>query len=296
MQLIEDIFAEYVGKRRAGLKQGDVLNVLRAYIEPLSKAQKRLLAEDVRNFEEKQGARLDGLAAPLNPLEAEQEQLDWEQSPQPPTPTPPPTNKPQPIKSLLNQSSPQSKSQIKSLRETIETPSTWIECGNCKKTNRADAVFCYACGYLLDQVPGQYGTKRFADAVSTSFESAYFGPDSVLVLSVREDNTEYDLRPQLTDHEIIIGRNTDQSAMSADIDLSTHRADQLGVSRLHLAVTWVKKENTLQVYDLGSANGSFINGQKLHPKEIRVLRNGDQLRLGRLVLRTDFYHPGDEVD
>lgn len=303
MQLMEDIFAEYVAKRRAGLRQTDVLNVLRGYIEPLSKAQKRLLAEHVQNFEVKQGSRIDGLENPPNPLDVEQQELKAErgqkvhqQAPvEEPKSSERVTKRVQPL--VEKTSSDTTKSQIKSLRETMEmAAASWVECANCHAKNRADAVFCYSCGYLLDQIPGMYGTKRFADAVSNAYDSAYFGPDSVLVLRVRDDNTDYDLRPQLSDHEIVIGRNTDQSVMSADVDLSIHRADQLGVSRLHLAVTWQRKENTLQVYDLGSANGSFLNGQKIHPKEIRVLRNGDQLRLGRLVLRTDFYHPGEEVD
>ena len=45
------------------------------------------------------------------------------------------------------------------------------------------------------------------------------------------------------------------------------------------------------VADLGSANGSYINGQRMMPKEVRVLRHGDELRLGKLVLLASFRHP-----
>jgi pSer/pThr/pTyr-binding forkhead associated (FHA) protein len=43
--------------------------------------------------------------------------------------------------------------------------------------------------------------------------------------------------------------------------------------------------------DRASANGTFVNGQRLHRNEVRVLRNGDDIRLGRLVLSAKFYTP-----
>ena len=53
----------------------------------------------------------------------------------------------------------------------------------------------------------------------------------------------------------------------------------------------VPEHATVLVSDLGSANGSFINGQRMMPKEVRVLRHGDELRLGKLVLLASFRHP-----
>jgi pSer/pThr/pTyr-binding forkhead associated (FHA) protein len=40
---------------------------------------------------------------------------------------------------------------------------------------------------------------------------------------------------------------------------------------------------------MNSANGTFVNGQRLHPQEVRVLRHGDELRLGRMVFQTLFH-------
>jgi predicted component of type VI protein secretion system len=42
------------------------------------------------------------------------------------------------------------------------------------------------------------------------------------------------------------------------------------------------------VTDLGSANSTFLNGQRLMPHEPRVLRDNDEVRLGRLVFRVNF--------
>ena len=55
-----------------------------------------------------------------------------------------------------------------------------------------------------------------------------------------------------------------------------------------------REEVNRLVSDLGSANGSFINGQRLLAKEIRVLRHGDELRLGKLVMTVSFRHPANQ--
>ena len=51
------------------------------------------------------------------------------------------------------------------------------------------------------------------------------------------------------------------------------------VSRLHCQVT--ATDDTLQVKDLGSTNGTFVNGKRIKAAQ---LREGDQLSVGRLEL------------
>jgi pSer/pThr/pTyr-binding forkhead associated (FHA) protein len=50
-------------------------------------------------------------------------------------------------------------------------------------------------------------------------------------------------------------------------------------------------DNTVVIVDLDSVNHTYINGQRLHPKEVRVLRDGDELRLGKLSIKVTFKHP-----
>ncbi len=106
------------------------------------------------------------------------------------------------------------------------------------------------------------------------------------------DNFSYSIQPQQYKHETVIGRS-EGSTMKPDIDLSAHSAGEMGVSRLHVALQYNAKNNLLSVSDMKSANGTYINGQKLFPQEVRVLRDGDELRLGRLMMRAYFEHPGD---
>lgn len=167
-----------------------------------------------------------------------------------------------------------------------------VACPHCGKGNRATDVFCYACGQLLTMERGLFDTRHFMDETDGFHSDEYFGPDTLLVLVIRETQETFSIRPQERQHEVIIGRGAG-GTMKPDIDLTPQRAAALGVSRLHLSLSYNEKRCTLSVSDMGSANGTFINGNRLHPEEVRVLRHGDELRLGKLVLVAHFYQQHD---
>lgn len=265
--MVDDIFQEYTQMRRNGLDTREALKALRTYIDSLPREMKEELATRLRTWEKEFSGQ---------PSQAPRKSTNTVKSVQPlpkPLAEPPAT----PTAGV-------SKTAV---------PPAWIECPHCSKKNRASDVFCYSCGNLIAETV-EFDTRQFADANDKLFSDEYFGYDSVLVLTVRDTGQTYELRPQLRNHEMVVGRNTDNSAMRPDVDLGTEGAKQ-GVSRLHLALWYEARDSAIQAYDLGSANGSFINGQRIHPREIRLLRSQDELRLGRLVLRVRFYHPGDEI-
>jgi hypothetical protein len=186
-----------------------------------------------------------------------------------------------------------SKPVIKQLK--IQSSPERMDCPHCGKSNRKDEVLCTACGNLLHPEQDLGSTRALLEADELFFTQEYFGPDSVLSLQVRGTvdasiNDTYQLRPQDYTRETIIGRSTNGNTIAPDIDLTVHRAEQRGVSRLHLSIQYDEKHHNVTVTDLNSANGSFINGQRLHPNEVRILRNGDELRIGKLVLMVSFYH------
>lgn len=260
MSPLDEILAEYTRMRQNGLDAQEALRALRAYIEPLTTDDKEALAGKLRVWEK--------------------EHIVLPEATQPKSSVIKPVIKPL-------------KSNPSAASEAGGT--MWVECRHCGRKNRAADVFCYACGQLLDLGATEQDTRHFADATDRLFNDEYFGTDSVLVLTVRDSELSYELRPQLRQHELVIGRSADNSAMRPDVDLNDADGANLGVSRLHLALRYETSDNTIQVYDLGSANGSFINGQKLHPKELRLLRNHDELRLGRLILNIKYFHPGEEM-
>lgn len=142
----------------------------------------------------------------------------------------------------------------------------------------------------LGELQGRFDTRTLVDE-STRVSQDYFGPASVLILQVRGTNQAFEARPQQYGHDIVIGRSSDQSAMHPDIDLEAFQGAEMGVSRLHLSMRYDGDHNALHIYDLGSSNGSYLNNQRLNPHEVRFLRDGDQLRLGRMVLQVRFKHP-----
>ena len=64
------------------------------------------------------------------------------------------------------------------------------------------------------------------------------------------------------------------------------RIEDRTVSRKHAKI--VMREGRCFITDLRSRNGTFLNGQKLVAQQPRVLRDGDDIRLGHLVLRITF--------
>jgi hypothetical protein len=256
MATILEIFNEYVRMRENGLEPKEALKPLRSYIEPHANSDKERLAQELRSWEREHLDR--STTAIVDPI-----------------PDPPENVRPLPNKGI---------------------DANWVECVNCHKKNRVNEIFCYACGQLLDPGQGKSAdTHHFADATESLFSDDFFGDDSVLTFIVRDTGERFEVRPQLRRHELVIGRSAGAGSMNPDIDLIQVDGAQFGVSRLHMAIRYEAADSAVHVYDLGSANGSFVNGQKLHPKEIRILRNGDEVRLGRLVLRIQYQHPGERV-
>jgi pSer/pThr/pTyr-binding forkhead associated (FHA) protein len=86
--------------------------------------------------------------------------------------------------------------------------------------------------------------------------------------------------------QTVLGRTDPDTGDAPDVILDAYGAADLGVSRRHARL--IADEIALRVEDLGSANHSFINGQKLVAHEPRILRDGDELRLGHLIMHIRF--------
>ena len=86
--------------------------------------------------------------------------------------------------------------------------------------------------------------------------------------------------------KIEIGRGGDDDETPPDLDLSPHHAHLLGVSRRHARIN--RTPAGYFVEDLNSTNGSWLNENQLVPNRKYILRNGDQLRLGQMLLLVDF--------
>jgi hypothetical protein len=163
-------------------------------------------------------------------------------------------------------------------------------CPSCQHSNREGFLFCEECGESLQdtanvilptkEIVANSGNPSFARA---NWGTARFNSDSWIVLHVRDAADPLIVRPA---NELVLGRADTSSPMPPDIDLAAYGALEKGVSRIHAAIC--RSDDTLLLVDKESSNGTHLNGQRLAADQPRVLRDGDEIRLGRLVMHIYF--------
>ena len=126
-------------------------------------------------------------------------------------------------------------------------------CPRCSTPNRAGARFCRGCGYSFVPTP----------------------PPVLAVVRPPGARWEYPLH----DADVLLGRQGGDQPV--DLDLGFYDPNGY-VSRNHARVT--ADHRRYHLTDLDSANGTFVNGERLAPYVPRLLRHGDKIRLGRVVL------------
>ena len=92
---------------------------------------------------------------------------------------------------------------------------------------------------------------------------------------------KYRLRYLQHDFELSLGQFVIGRAAECQLSL-----DDPLVSRRHALM--LARDNRVTIQDLGSANGTFINGRVLEPKTEYRVHDRDRLRLGRLELQIHF--------
>lgn len=163
-----------------------------------------------------------------------------------------------------------------------------IECSRCGKPNDPKAKICAYCGQLL--ISNISATRALSD---TDFEegvprwgTARLNSRMNLILLVRGKEGKF-VFDASTITEIVIGRKNPDNGEAPPIDLEPFQGIDQGVSRRHASI--IRKDGkSLQIVDHGSPNGTFLNGQRLVANQPRILRDGDELRLAKLVLTVQF--------
>ena len=82
----------------------------------------------------------------------------------------------------------------------------------------------------------------------------------------------------LTGARMRIGRSSAARGAAPEIDLSGPPTDP-GISRLH-ALLLPAPDGSWALLDLGSANGTLINGREIAAGDVIPLRDGDRINLG----------------
>jgi len=166
-----------------------------------------------------------------------------------------------------------------------------IKCPVCQAEHPENTLFCDECGsYLLEDsqkrtdpiVVGEVTWMERERIPKLPEEEVIVSPVS-LKLSILDSGREVNL--PLT-KEVNIGRLDPASDSFPEVDLTSDGGLRKGVSRRHAKIT--KRGEEVFVEDLGSMNGTFLNRKKLTPYLPQVLKNGDELQLGGLILQVGF--------
>ncbi len=161
-------------------------------------------------------------------------------------------------------------------------------CPQCGQPIRPGELACGNCGYLIPTTAGNASTRALPHATE-SFESRRHAPIGNIPRHFQRVTFVIDGRTLVlpASTQLIIGRG-DPTATSRDpdVDLAPYNATEMGVSRQHIELTW--KNDLIYVVDMGSTNGTLLNGQRLLTGIARLLRDGDELVIGHLPVRVRF--------
>jgi pSer/pThr/pTyr-binding forkhead associated (FHA) protein len=129
------------------------------------------------------------------------------------------------------------------------TMSANVECPVCRTPNSPSEIYCTDCGFMLAQQPVEVETPPEVPSVG--------------VLTTPDGIREFVLKPG----ENSVGRE------NADI-LLTHNS----VSRKHAKIA--AEDGRVTVEDLGSTNGTYVDGARIEPNTPTEVKDGCELRFG----------------
>lgn len=158
------------------------------------------------------------------------------------------------------------------------------KCVNCQHDNPDNAATCEACGSPLWDSSEQTVIQRLPDGfprsqIKSGWGTSTFEVEQQVIIHIRDHPDPIFISPG---EEYLLGRH----ASISGLDLTPFGALEKGVSRTHAALR--RGDEMLFIVDLDSTNGTFLNEQPLAPHQPRVVRSGDQIRLGQLVLHVYF--------
>lgn len=175
----------------------------------------------------------------------------------------------------------------------------------CKQghENPDGSMFCDQCGEALDDTgagaastgaaPASYDAtpatsaydaspapapSSFDAAPAVAAPAAPLAPAAtVALLVIKDDGAEFQLAGK---SEYLVGREDPVSNIYPDIDLTPHKGEEYGVSRMHAKI--YAQGSQFLIEDLNSTNSTYLNRQKLPAKTPTPIKDGDEVRFGKV--------------
>lgn len=159
---------------------------------------------------------------------------------------------------------------------------SYITCPHCNYRNALDSKLCLKCQTVL-----QLETRRI-EADEEMVGTPKWGSKTTgkkLYLHIHGSNKSLELALD-EGLKATIGRYDTRSGQAPEIDLANYGGGEHGVSRRHALLVY--ENESLRIADLESANHTYLNGQQLPPNQPRILRDGDDIQLGKLKISVQF--------
>jgi serine/threonine protein kinase len=188
--------------------------------------------------------------------------------PAPPSPRPQPAHtsaaqsRPQAASATRAQTQPDSLSQAPSQSRPVPVPAARPSppptraCPSCGRVNRVGARFCVGCGHSF--VPPRPAILRVVEPVRAAWEMP------------------------VARSPMLLGRASEAEGYRPDFDMTFYDEGDY-VSRRHARIT--KGRAGYFIADLGSSNGTSVNGHSLVPLRAYLLRNGDRIKVGLVAIQ-----------
>jgi len=163
-----------------------------------------------------------------------------------------------------------------------------IVCPNCQHEELNGAVFCSLCGNELiensesstQQTPASGIMEGISPPTVPVPSLLSEEEDSKVILYLMETKEVISLKEEKA---YTLGRIAEGQKVIPDINLSAYDAYKAGVSRIHAMIN--TQGDRITVKDLGSSNGSRLNGVKIDSHAEYSIQHGDYLTLGALKIQ-----------
>jgi pSer/pThr/pTyr-binding forkhead associated (FHA) protein len=166
-----------------------------------------------------------------------------------------------------------------------------VICPYCQHESLEGTIFCPECGASLasageaapaaDQEWAQSMPPLEPKAVSDSGSrtTAQISPTQLRLLVLNSGRTI----PCPMGEVILIGRSDASAGVFPEVDLNQDNGYMAGVSRRHARI--IRRGDEFYLEDLNSMNGTFLNRNRLSAHTPTPFQDGDEIRLGNLVMR-----------
>jgi len=161
-----------------------------------------------------------------------------------------------------------------------------IICSTCQHSEVEGALFCSECGAQLVSMQN-LATQNFHISEDMPdlgniepIQDIKFEPSDKISLQVLDGGQFLPLSDR---NEFTVGRVSEGQSVLPDIDLTAYNAYENGVSRLHAVIR--KSEHQVKLMDLGSSNGTYLNGTRLTPERDYTLQHGNIIAFGKLKIQ-----------